>query len=493
MTPNGFNDDDFDDSPEEAQQSSEFARMFEESVKQGKEKRYSVGDKVTAEIVVMGKDDVFVALGGSKDGVVHRRDLMDAEGNTNYKVGDKLELYVTNTKGEIRLSPNKTAKNLAEDLEDAFDKMIAIEGKVAEVCNGGFRVQLKGKLAFCPISQMDTRRIETPEEYLGQRFEFKITKFEEGGRNIVVSRRRVLEEEREMSVGAFTEERKPGDIVQGHVTRIEPFGAFIEIAPGLDGLAHVSELAWSRVANPADVLQVGQKVTAKILKIEVQELGKLRISLSLKQAGAEPWESFPSNIVAGQVIEGKVTRCAKFGAFVELAPGIEGLIPLSEMSYTKRVMRSDELVKEGETVSVMVKEVDTEKRRIGLSLKDAGTDPWSLVSHKFPVGTVVQGRVERREPYGLFIKLEEGITGLLPKSKANENPEFPFEKLKIGDMVAVQVAELRTSERRISLQPPGDAGSEDWRGYSAQNATSATASLGTLADKFKAAMDKKKK
>ena len=193
---------------------------------------------------------------------------------------------------DIQLSPNPTAKNLAEDLEDAFDKMLAVEGKVAEVCNGGFRVQLKGKLAFCPISQMDTRRIEQPEIYLGNRYEFKITKFEEGGRNIVVSRRKVLEEERELSLGAFTEERKPGDVVQGRVTRLEKFGAFIEIAPGLDGLAHVSELAWSRVGDPSEVLKVGQDVSVKILKIETLDDGKLRISLSLKQVGAEPWKMF---------------------------------------------------------------------------------------------------------------------------------------------------------------------------------------------------------
>lgn len=474
-------------------QDSEFAKMFEQSMKGETARRYSVGDKVECEILVLGKDEIFVSL-GSKDGIAYRRDLLDAEGNLQHKVGDKLALYVTQVRGgEIHLSPNKTSKNLADDLEDAFDMELAVEGRVTEVVNGGFRVQIMGKLAFCPISQMDIKRIEQPEIYVGNRYEFKITKFEEGGRNIVISRRKLLEEERELSLGAFTEERKPGDIVSGKVARLEKFGAFIEIAPGLDGLAHVSELSWSRVGDPSEVLRVGQEVTAKILKIEPGEKGRLRISLSLKQVGAEPWENIPSHIAAGQVVEGRVTRCVKFGAFVEIAPGIEGLIPLSEMSYAKRVTHSDELIKEGEAVSVMVKEVDAENKRVGLSLKDAGTDPWSLVTHKFPVGAIVQGKVERREPYGLFIKLDEGVTGLLPKSKANENPEFPFEKLRIGDQVTVQVSELRTAERRISLQPPGDAGSEDWKGYVAQGAAAASGSFGTLGDKLKAAMDKKKK
>ncbi len=476
-------------------QDSEFARMFAESNKKDQVRKFSLGDKVIGEIVVMGKDEVYVSLGANKDGVVFRPDLADAEGKVTCKVGDKIDLYVTQMRGsEIRLSPKPTSKNMADDIEDAFDMMLPIAGKVMEVCNGGFRVQIKGKLAFCPISQMDIKRIEVPEEYLGQRFEFKITKFEEGGRNIVVSRRRVLEEERELSVGAFTDDRKPGDIVHGRITRLEKFGAFIEIAPGLDGLAHVSELSWSRVANPEEVVRVGQDVSAKILKIETEE-GRLRISLSLKQVGAEPWDNLPASIQVGQMIEGRVTNCAKFGAFVEVAPGIEGLIPMSEMSYTKRVMRSDELMKSGETVSVMIKEVDVEKRRISLSLKDAGTDPWSLVAHKYAVGTIVQGKVERREPYGLFIKLEEGITGLLPKSKANESPDFPFEKLRINDLVTVQVGELKTAERRISLQPPGDAGSDEWKNYEAKNAaaSAASGSFGTLGDKLKAAMEKKKK
>lgn len=482
-------DDDFDDKPKD----NEFARMFEESVKQDKARKYSVGDKVQAEVLVIGKDEVFVALASNKDGIVHRRELVDAEGKLPCKVGDKLSLYVIQARGsEIHLSPNPTAKNMAEDLEDAFDKMIPVEGKVAEVVNGGFRIQLRGKLAFCPISQIDLKRVEQPDEYLGQRFDFKITKFEEGGRNIVVSRRALLEEQRELSLGAFAEERKPGDIVKGRVTKLEKFGAFIEIAPGLDGLAHISELSWSRVGDPSEVLTVNQEVSAKILKMETQDNGRMRISLSIKQAGAEPWDNMPSSVKAGQLVEGKVTRCAKFGAFVEIAPGIEGLIPLSEMSHTKRVMRSDELVKEGERVSVMVKDVDPATKRISLSLKDAGTDPWSLVAHKFPVGTIIKGKVERREPYGLFIRIDEGITGLLPKSKALESSDFPFDKLRINDEVTVQIAELRTSERRISLQPPGDASADDWKGYVAQGSQS-SGSFGTLGDKLKAAMDKKKK
>jgi small subunit ribosomal protein S1 len=481
--------DDFEDEDrEKAKKDSEFARMLEDSFRKSP-KKLCVGDKIRGEILVVGKEDVFVSTGTMHDGVVPRKELLDAEGKLSCKVGDPLELYVTLVKGsEIHLSPNPTAKNIIENLEDAFDLMLPVEGRVAEVCKGGFRVTLMGKGAFCPVSQMDLKFVDTPEDYVGKRFEFQITQFSESGRNIVVSRRKVLETQRGLSEGSFVEEHQPGEVVPGKVTRIEKYGAFVEVAPGIEGLVHVSELGWGRVNDPHEVVSLGQEVQAKILKFEDLD-AKLKIALSLKQAQPEPWERLPQELKPGTVVDGKVTRCMKFGAFVELAPGLEGLIPMSEMSYTKRVVRSDELVKEGERISVMVKEVNPETRRISLSLKDAGADPWAMVPLKFPVGAILPGNVERREPYGLFVRLDEGVTGLLPKSKAVEHPEFPFEKLRVGDTVNVQVAELRVEERRISLDVPADPGRDDWKGYVPQSA----GSFGTLGDKFKDLLAKKKK
>ncbi|MEO7164109.1 MAG: S1 RNA-binding domain-containing protein, partial [Bdellovibrionia bacterium] len=212
----------------------------------------------------------------------------------------------------------------------------------------------------------------------------------------------------------------------------------------------------------------------------------------LKQAGVHPWQALFEQIKEGQVVEGKVTRCMKFGAFVELTPGVEGLIPLSEMSYTKRVIRSDELFHEGERITVMIKEIHNDTKKILLSLKDAGSDPWILAAQKYPVGAIVPGKVDRRENYGLFIQLEEGVVGLLPKSKAAERPEFAFDKLKPGDDVVVQIGELRLQERRISLDVPQDPNRDDWKGYVAQPAAS-SGSFGTLGDKLKNALEKKKK
>lgn len=479
--------EDFEDEGTE-NKSSEFAKMLEDSFKNTK-RNLSSGDKITAEVLSIGKDEVYVSTGTMYDGLVPRRDLLDSEGTITCKVGDHLTLYVTSVRGsEIYLSPKPTAKNVADDLEDAFDMELPVEGKVTEVCKGGFRVSIHGKSAFCPISQMDAQRIENPEEYVGRRLEFRITQFSEGGRNVVVSRRKLLDEQRSLSEGAFLDENHVGTVMRGQVTRMEKFGAFVRLDSGLEGLLHISELSWSRVNDPSEVLRVGQEVFVKVLKAEDKE-GHLKISLSLKQAQAEPWSQLPTHIQAGSVVSGKVTRCMKFGAFVELIPGVEGLIPLSEMSYTKRVVRSDELVHEGETVSVMIKELNSSDRKILLSLKDAGADPWALVPQKFPVGAIIKGQVERREPYGLFVKLDDGVVALLSKSKALEESSFNFEKVKLGEEIFVQVAELNLDQRRISLSVPRDPEAGEWKSYT----QTSTGSFGTLGDQFSKLLSQKKK
>jgi small subunit ribosomal protein S1 len=424
-----YSDDFEDEDLEKKNSSAEFAALLNESFKKP-QKKLSVGDKIRGEILMIGKEEVFVSTGTMNDGTVSRRDLIDKEGNLTHKVGDVLDLFVTQVRGtEISLSTNKTSKNLSDDIEDAFDKMIPVEGRVVEVIKGGVRVSIHGKLAFCPISQLDLGRVETGEEFVGKKLEFLITKFTGGGRDIVVSRKRVLQEQRGLSEVTFSEERKEGTVVSGKVKRVDTFGAFVEVAPGVEGLLHVSEMAWSRVEDPNEIVKVGQDVVVKILKTENKD-GKLRISLSLKQVGPTPWENLPPQVKEGAVVEGKVTRCMKFGAFVEIAPGIEGLIPLSEMSYTQRVMRSDEIIKEGEKVVVKIKEVHPETKRVSLSLKDAGEDPWAMAETKFPVGSIHSGKIERRE---------------------------------------------------------GDPSKEDWKGYVAPS----SGSFGTLGDQLKNAMSKK--
>lgn len=390
--------------------SSEFARLFENSLK-GIGQKLSVGDKIHGEILSVGKDEIFVSTGMVDDGVVLKSELLDGEGNFPHKVGDTLELYVTRVQGsQVLLSPKPTAKNLADDLEDAFDMMLPVEGRVTEVVNGGLRVSVMGKTAFCPMSQIDLRFVDDPQSFVGKKFEFMITQFDQRGRNIVVSRRKLLEEQKEAHQASFVEDHKPGDIVTGTITRIEKYGAFIELIPGLEGLCHISEIGWTRLAHPSEAVEVGQKVQAKVLKIE-EGSGRLNISLSIKQA-------------------------------------------------------------------------------------DAGSDPWVTVSTQFPIGSVAKGRVERKELYGVFVRLNESIVGLLPKSKAMENPEFPYDKLKVGDEVTVQINEIRSAEKRISLSVPQDPDAGAWRDFAASSGASTGASkggggqsLGTLGEQFKGLFD----
>ncbi len=365
--------------------SSEFAKLLEDSFRTTR-KSLSIGDKIHSEILSVGKEDIFVSTGTMHDGIVRRKELLDADGQLICKLGDWIDLYVTQARGaEIYLSPRPTGKNIADNLEDAFDQMLPVEGRVLEVCKGGFRVSIHGKTAFCPISQMDRKHIETPEEYVGKRCEFMITQFSESGRNIIVSRRKFLDEQRGISEAAFVEEHKAGSLIQGKVIRIEKFGAFLELTSGIEGLLHLSELSWSRITDPHEVVQLGQELNVKILRVEEKD-GRFMISLSLKQVEEQPWHRLPSQIQSGHVVEGKVTRCMKFGAFVELIPGVEGLIPLSEMSSSKRVLRSDEFVHEGERVTVMIKEIQLAEHRILLSLKDltgpqdASREEWKAFS-----------------------------------------------------------------------------------------------------------------
>jgi len=476
----------FDDEPNSTAH-DEFASLLAAHDPES-QKKLKVGDKILCEILTLGKEECFLSTGTTIDGLLFTSELKDAEGQISHKVGDKIEVFVNQIKGgEIRLSKKSTHAD-AENLEDAFDCMIPVEGKVTEVCNGGFRVNLMGKTAFCPISQMDSKHITQATDYVGKKFDFMITQFEKSGRNIVVSRRKVLDQQKGESSAAFAEDHKMGDLLKGIVTRVEKYGAFVEVAPGLEGLVHVSELSWSRVNDPNEVVKVGDSLQVKILKIENLD-GQLKISLSVKQATEAPWSTADQQIKVGDILEGTVTQCLKFGAFVQVLPGIEGLIPLSEMSYTKRVMRSDELIKPGERVRVLLKEINREDRKLLLSLKDANGDPWALVTQKYPVGKIVPGTVEKKEPFGLLISLEPGVVALLPKSATKDLTDNPFEHCKIGDQVSVQIAEILFEERKMRLTPPKDGDDGTWQEFSTGTAPKNFSS--SFADQLKSFQVKK--
>ncbi|MBS1971123.1 MAG: S1 RNA-binding domain-containing protein [Bdellovibrionales bacterium] len=377
---------------------NDFAAMFEESV-QGYTKSYGKGDKVTAEVVTLGKEEVFVNVSG-RDGMVHRTELLDANGQLKVQVGDQITLYVVKSQeGLLVLSAKASGKALADDLEDAFDFETPVEGRVTEVVNGGFRVNIMGKLAFCPISQMDTKMITEPESYIDKKFDFMITKFEKGGRNIVVSRRRMMDMEKLENQGTFMDQHQAGEIMNGRVTRIEAYGAFVELASGIDGLVHISEISWSRLAHPSEALELGQEISVKILKIEEDANGRLKISLSRKQAEE---------------------------------------------------------------------------------------DPWMLAYKDFPVGSVHTGKIRSKERFGFLMELKPGIVGLLPKSAFREvADEREMEKKNPGETLKVQIQNVNTAEKKISLSFPKEQEDTSWQGFTSNSTSGGGKGLGTLADQFK--------
>lgn len=353
----------------------DFSQLFAASEKAGR-KTYAVGDRVRAEIVSLGAPDAIVALGPGKEGVVAAAEL------AGRAAGETVDLFVTSVRPkETRLSVHPTDRNIAEDLKEAYETRRPVEGRVSEVCKGGVRVSVKGKSAFCPISQLDLKRVETGAEFVGKTLVFRITEWGEDGRSVVLSRRKLLEEEQARTASDFLAQNPDGAVVAGTVTRLEKFGAFLQLAPGLEGLAHVSELAWSRVESPSDLLAVGQEVAVKILKRETVE-GRLKIALSLKQAAEKPAAAPAAAVVdpwakyaAGQVIEGTITRKEPYGVFVQLEPGVVGLLHQS-----KTADRPDfrlEHQKVGEKISVEIGEVKLADRRISLQLpRDVEAEEW---------------------------------------------------------------------------------------------------------------------
>lgn len=482
-------------SEKQENQSEEDEQSFEElfeSYTTGMNEDIQVGDRIRGEIISIGRDAVYMDTGTKIDGVVEKPELLDENGEMPFSAGDIIELYVVAmTEGEVRLSKALSGIGGIEHLQEAYHNRVPVEGKVQETCKGGFRVEILQQRAFCPISQIDINYVETPEDFVGQAFEFLVSRFEENGRNIVVSRRALLEKELEKTRAAFYETLKTGETYTGKVSRIMPFGAFVELVPGVEGMVHISELSWTRLEKPEDLVAPGDTLTVRVIKIEASDRkGQKKIGLSAKQALGDPWETVESKFSEGSRVTGKVTRCMKFGAFVEIAPGIEGLVHISEMSYTKRVLHPADEVSPGQNVSVMIKEIDTEKRRISLSLKDAEGDPWLDVEERFKTGSLVEGIVEKKEGFGLFISLAPGITGLMPKSKISqsENPA-KIETCKNGDTLKVVIERLSPTERKITLAPADTAGSGDWKNYSEQ---ADNKPMGTLAEKLQQALASKK-
>ena len=468
-----------------------FAELLE-SYESGMKDDVRVGDKIRGRIISISDNAVFVDTGTKADGVVEAEELLDDEGRLPYAVGDELELYVVAAdESEIRLSKAIAGIGGLNMLRDAHDNKIPIEGRVQQVIKGGLQVEVLKRRAFCPISQIDTVYVEKPEAYVGNTYQFLIKRLTEGGRNIVLSRRDLLEAEQKKARDAFLKDLEPDQVFTGRVTRVMPYGAFVELVPGVEGMVHISELSWRRLDTPEDAVKPGDEIQVMVLRIEPGEKQK-KIALSVKKVLGDPWDTIHDQLKAGQKITGKVTRCAKFGAFVEVLPGIEGLVHISEMSYTQRVHKPEDIVQPGQQIPVVVKEIDAVKRRVGLSIRDAAGDPWLEAPSKYKSGQTVEGTVENRESFGLFISLEPGIVGLLPKSEINRSPQASqVDKLKPGDTLTVAVDTVNGNDRKISLKLTDRQDEGNWREFAAEP-DNGNAALGDLGEKLASALKNKK-
>jgi small subunit ribosomal protein S1 len=475
-----------DDSHEE-----NFAELLE-AYSGGMSDDIQVGEKIKGRIISISKDTVFMDTGTKIDGAVDITELRDADGNCPYQLGDELDLYVTAmTESEITLSRALSGVGGANQLRDAFREKIPVEGKVSDTCKGGVHVEILQRRAFCPISHLDLTYVENADDYVGKTFPFLITRFEENGRNIVVSRRELLKQQQDAEQKKVYDQLTVDSEWDGCVTRLMPFGAFVDLGSGVEGMVHVSELGWARVESPQDVVNVGDTLRVKVIGIKPGE-GKerLKISLSAKQIQSNPWDSLEGKFKIGEIVEGKVIRTAKFGAFVEIAPGIEGLVHISEMSYEKRIVNPEDVVRVNDKISVAIKEIDLSKRRISLSIRDTQGDPWVSFKSQFSDGQSLSGIVENKEKFGFFIKLAPGITGLLPQSKINQHPDKAmFEKLKPGDTIPVLIEEIKWADKRVTLAPADASEADDWK----KHVQSGGNVFGSLGEKLQQALRAKEK
>jgi small subunit ribosomal protein S1 len=361
-----------------ANDEEDFATLFAESEKKPKKKDPQVGEEVRGRVVSIGRDAVFLDLGTKSDGMIELAELRDADGKVMVKVGDELEARVVelgDRSGVIQLRRlfGRAGAAATGELAQAYEHQIPVEGTVGAVNKGGVEVTVAGVRGFCPISQLDLRHVEDASGYVGQKLQFRITRFETGGRsiNLVLSRRAILEEQAQAQAAETRKTIAPGAVLRGRVTSLKDYGAFVDLG-GIEGMLHVSELAFQRVKKPSDVLTVGQEIEVAVLKIEKTDDPRRpeKVALSLKSLERDPWSDAAERFPEGAKLTGTVARVETFGAFVELAPGIEGLMHVSELGGGKRLRHAKEAVKPGQPVEVLVLSVDSAQRRISLGRTD---------------------------------------------------------------------------------------------------------------------------
>jgi small subunit ribosomal protein S1 len=473
-----------------SEQEEDFATMFEASVKA---RRFEQGQTIEGTIVAFGHDVAFVSVGAKSEAQIDLGELKDDDGDIEVSVGDRIRAVVVSTSGGIMLS-RKGVRNAAtqRELENAFQAGLAVEGKVESINKGGYQVRIARERAFCPLSQIDIVRTADPAVHVGKTYTFRIIEYKEGGKSIVISRRKQLEQEQQASAAAVRASIVPGAVLPGRVVSVPDFGAFVDLGGGIQGLLHVSEMSWSRATTPGAVVTAGDQITVKVLRVD-EATGK--ISLGLKQLQDDPWSTAATSYQVGQVRTGRVTRAAEFGVFVELEPGIEGLAHVSTFPPTGRPGGGAESVPVGTTAAFEILSIDFAQKRIGVAMVEEGSARAAGATApkgELAPGTIVIGKVERHERFGVFVFLSPGRTGLMPLSETGLDRDADVARaFPIGSEVEVAVLEADASGRRIRLSKKAVATEREQaelRDYAARPDATPATSMGSLADKLRDAL-----
>ncbi len=425
----------------------DFQTLFEESLR-----TVRPGGVVKGRVVGITSSHVMVDVGYKSEGQIPLHEFLDREGKPQVRVGDEIDVYFDSSESEgggIVLSRQR-AENMKvwEDIEKAAQDGSGVEGVIVAKVRGGFKVDL-GVPAFLPGSHVDIRPTRNLDRFLGQRDKFAILKFNRARGNVVVSRRALLEKERDTLKKEILKVLEEGVILEGTVKNITSYGAFVDLG-GIDGILHISDMSWGRIGHPSEMVKVGDRIKVVVLKFDAE---RERISLGMKQIMPDPWNTVAEKFPIGTRLQGKVVSLVDYGAFVELERGVEGLIHISEMSWTKKIAHPSKVVQVGEMVEVVVLNVDPNHRRISLGLKQVMPNPWEQAKEKYPVGTVIKGPVRSVTDFGIFVGVEDGIDGLVHVSDLHwtKKVKHPSELYKKGDIVEAKVLGVDVQNERFSL------------------------------------------
>ena len=423
-----------------------FKELYEQSLQS-----VQMGGVLTGKIVQINADTVMVDVGWKTEGYIPARELRDEKGNISVNVGDEIEVLVDrrDQDGNLVLSRDKAAKiKIWDDVKLACEQNTPVKGTVIERVKGGLSVDI-GIPAFLPGSQVDIRPVRDLDRYVGQSLLFNVLKYDRKRNNVVLSRRTILEKEREAEKLDTLQNIEEGKIVEGVIKNITDYGLFIDLG-GIDGLLHVTDISWGRITRPSDHFSKGEKIRVKVLSFDKE---KERVALGLKQLASNPWETIKNKYPINTLIDGKVVNLTDYGVFVELEPGVEGLIHVSEMFWTREIRHPSKVLNVGQEIRVMVLDINTETKRISLGLKQTTPNPWETLKLKYPEGSVIKGTIRNITNFGIFVGVEEGIDGLIHMSDISwkQRVKHPSEIFKKGQEIEAMVLSIDVEHEKFSL------------------------------------------